>query len=121
MSGEEVVQLYTAFVPATPEDRSAGARSVPLRELKAFQRVAVSCPTTGVAGTAGAAGVATPVAVSFELKLSDLLLVDTDGSYTTIPGTYDVWIGGTGPGAQGKFVAAGSSAAPLHGVLTVLK
>jgi hypothetical protein len=88
MSGEEVVQLYTAFRPTTAEARSLGARSVPLRELKAFKRVTVPCgsKTHATTHSTGKTHATNMVPVSFEIKSTDLKLVDTDGTYHAIPG-----------------------------------
>ena len=62
----------------------------------------------------------TAARVKFVLTATDLALVDTDGSFHAIPGVYDVWVGGTGPGAQGVHVDAGAVAPPLHTTLTVV-
>ena len=83
-----------------------------MRELKGFQRVQVPCPAAGVLGE--------PVPVSFELRTTNLRLVDEDGSYRTISGKYAVWIGATGPGPQGQYVDGAQFAAPLQGELSVL-
>lgn len=100
MAGVEVAQIYTAL--QTP-DRFTGNRSVPLRELKGFKRVALDkCPGPAVE-------------VSFELVASDLALVDSDGVLKTIPGTYDVWVGTTGP-VTGLHTSAPP---PLHATLTI--
>lgn len=37
-----------------------------------------------------------------------------------IPGVYDVWLGGVGPGKQGVFVDDAEVQAPLHASFTVV-
>ncbi|MEG1681959.1 MAG: glycoside hydrolase family 3 C-terminal domain-containing protein, partial [Stenotrophomonas sp.] len=69
VAGEEVVQLYV-------HDRVA-SRVRPVRELKAFQKVAVA---------AGAS-----VEVEFRLDRQQLAFTGVDGDYTAEPGLFDVW------------------------------
>lgn len=70
VAGEEVVQLYV-------HDRVA-SRVRPVRELKAFQKVAVA---------AGAS-----VEVEFRLDRQQLAFTGVDGDYTAEPGLFDVWV-----------------------------
>ena len=126
-AGDEVVQLYTALQHVSNE----GKQSIPLRELKGFTRVSLpACTAKEGSSNSGSGSVdASSVVVQFELSAEDLALVDADGTVRAIPGTYDVWVGGVGPGKQGVFVEAldgvggGGSAAqrPLHATLSVTK
>jgi len=70
VAGEEVVQLYV-------HDRVA-SRVRPVRELKAFQKVAVA---------AGGS-----VEVEFRLDRQQLAFTGVDGDYTAEPGLFDVWV-----------------------------
>jgi len=70
VAGEEVVQLYV-------HDRVA-SRVRPVRELKAFQKVAVA---------AGGS-----VEVEFHLDRQQLAFTGVDGDYTAEPGLFDVWV-----------------------------
>jgi beta-glucosidase len=69
-AGEEVVQLYT-------HDRVASLAR-PVRELKAFRKVALAPGQSEV--------------VRFTLRSGDLTFVARDGRWTVEPGTFDVWI-----------------------------
>ena len=71
-AGEEVVQLWTALTTPSQsiiEPGNVDTRSIPLKELKGFQRVSV--PAARQADSR--------VEVSFVLALEDLELMDTDG------------------------------------------
>ena len=70
VAGEEVVQLYV-------HDRVA-SRVRPVRELKAFQKVAVAA-----GGSAE---------VEFRLDREQLAFTGVDGDYTAEPGLFDVWV-----------------------------
>jgi beta-glucosidase len=67
---EEVVQLYT-------HDKVASLTR-PVRELKAFRKVALAPSQSEV--------------VRFTLRSSDLSFVGRDNRWMTEPGTFDVWI-----------------------------
>ncbi len=85
--GVEVVQLYI-------RDR-AGSLTRPVRELKAFRRVALK------------AGEST--SVRFELSEADLAFSRRDKSFGAEPGLFDVWVGGdstTQNGAQFRLTSA---------------
>jgi beta-glucosidase len=69
-AAEEVVQLYT-------HDRTASATR-PVREMKAFRKVALAPGQSEV--------------VRFTLRASDVSLVGRDNKWVTEPGTFDVWI-----------------------------
>ena len=43
-----------------------------------------------------------------------------DDSAQAIPGVYDVWLGGVGPGQQGVFVGGAEVQTPLHALFTVV-
>jgi hypothetical protein len=79
--------------------------SVPLRELKAFSRVTV------------ARGSSEGIALS--IPVSELSLVDVDGSYKVLEGVYDLWLGGRAPGWLGQGVAVPYVQEPLHTTFTV--
>lgn len=70
VAGEEVVQLYV-------HDRVA-SRVRPVRELKAFRKVAVA---------AGAS-----MEVEFRLDRHQLAFTGVDGDYSAEPGLFDVWV-----------------------------
>lgn len=113
--GDEVVQLYTAL----QSTRDAGKQSIPLRELKGFTRVALG--GCGAAGEAHGGDAPQSATVSFVLAAADLALVDADGTMRAIAGTYDLYVGGTGP-LIGQTTSVESGApAPLHATLTVTK
>jgi beta-glucosidase len=69
-AAEEVVQLYT-------HDRTASVTR-PVRELKAFRKVALAPGQSEV--------------VRFTLRASDLIFYGRDGKLKIEPGTFDVWI-----------------------------
>ena len=70
VAGEEVVQLYV-------HDRVA-SRVRPVRELKAFQKVAVA--------------VGASVEVEFHLDRDQLAFTGVDGEYSAEPGMFDLWV-----------------------------
>lgn len=70
VAGEEVVQLYV-------HDRVA-SRVRPVRELKAFQKVAVA--------------VGASVEVEFHLDRHQLAFTGVDGEYSAEPGLFDLWV-----------------------------
>jgi len=69
-AAEEVVQLYT-------HQRTASVTR-PVRELKAFRKVALAPGQSEV--------------VRFTLRSADLSFYGRDGRLRTEPGTFDVWI-----------------------------
>jgi beta-glucosidase len=69
-AAEEVVQLYV-------HDRTA-SRTRPVRELKAFRKVALAPGQSQV--------------VSFTLRRTDLTFIPVSGHPIAEPGTFDVWI-----------------------------
>jgi beta-glucosidase len=69
-AAEEVVQLYT-------HDRTA-SRTRPVRELKAFRKIALAPGQSEV--------------VRFTLRASDLSFYGSGNRLTVEPGTFDVWI-----------------------------
>lgn len=71
-SGEEVVQLYIRDVSAS--------RSRPIRELKAFTRVALEAGEERE--------------VTLRVPVRDLGFHTEDGTYVVEPGTFRVWVGG---------------------------
>lgn len=73
-AGDEVVQVYTRLRTPRSATVRGGPRSVPVRELKSFQRVAVPAAGNGLSSAAAAA-----VDVSLSLSTQDLELVDNDG------------------------------------------
>jgi beta-glucosidase len=74
MAGDEVVQLYLTH-PGVP--------GVPLRALKAFQRIHL--------------GGSEKKTVELTLHDRELSIVDESGKHRVIPGQVDVWIGGGQP------------------------
>jgi beta-glucosidase len=82
-AAEEVVQLYM-------HDRIASVTR-PVRELKAFRKVALAPGQSEV--------------VRFTLRPSDLSFVGRDGRWTVEPGTFDVWIAPSAEseGVRGSF------------------
>jgi beta-glucosidase len=82
-SAEEVVQLYT-------HDRFASVTR-PVRELKAFRKVALAPGQSEV--------------VRFTLRSSDLSFVGRDNRWVAEPGTFDVWIAPSAEaeGVRGSF------------------
>ena len=82
-AAEEVVQLYT-------HDRTASITR-PVRELKAFRKVALAQGQSEV--------------VHFTLRSSDLAFVGRDNRWVAEPGTFDVWIAPSAesPGVGGSF------------------
>ena len=115
-AGVEVVQLYTSF----RHTGNAGKQSIPLRELKGFTRVRLES-SGGGGGDSGRSWRAAGVGVEFELTASDLALVDVDGTVRALVGTYDLWIGGTGPSPLGAFVNETAVTPVLHGTLVVIQ
>lgn len=105
---DEVVQLYVSLAIWSRFD---GESAVPLRELKGFRRVEALCPNAGARE------------VSFNLVPDkDLRLVDVDGAYGVVHGTYDVWVGGRGPGSPGTGVDVqqpGTPQEPLHASFSI--
>jgi beta-glucosidase len=82
-AAEEVVQLYV-------HDRVASVTR-PVRELKAFRKVALAPGQSEL--------------VSFTLRASDLSFVGHDGRWVAEPGTFDVWIAPSAEsdGVRGSF------------------
>jgi beta-glucosidase len=82
-AAEEVVQLYT-------HDRVASLTR-PVRELKAFRKVALAPGRSEV--------------VRFTLRASDLSFIGRDDRWVAEPGTFDVWIAPSAesPGVSGSF------------------
>jgi beta-glucosidase len=82
-AAEEVVQLYT-------HDRVASLTR-PVRELKAFRKVALAPGQSEV--------------VRFTLRASDLSFIGRDDRWVAEPGTFDVWIAPSAesPGVFGSF------------------
>jgi beta-glucosidase len=82
-AAEEVVQLYT-------HDRVASLTR-PVRELKAFRKVALAPGRSQV--------------VRFTLRASDLSFIGRDDRWVAEPGTFDVWIAPSAesPGVSGSF------------------
>ena len=54
---------------------------------------------------------------SAQLSPAQLALVDVDGAFRPIAGTYDVWLGSTGPPPFGTFT--NDVTAPLHSTLSL--
>ena len=96
--GDDVLQLYTAL-----RANSTGLQSIPRRQLSAFGRVRASNCSEG--------------AVSLSISPAQLALVDVDGAFRPIAGTYDVWLGSTGPPPFGTFT--NDVTAPLHSTLSL--
>ena len=96
--GDDVLQLYTAL-----RAKSFGSQSIPRRQLSAFGRVRASNCSEG--------------AVSLSISPAQLALVDVDGAFRPIAGTYDVWLGSTGPPPFGTFT--NDVTAPLHSTLSL--
>jgi beta-glucosidase len=82
-AAEEVVQLYV-------HDRLASATR-PVRELKAFRKIALAPGQSEV--------------VTFSLRAGDLSFVGHDGRWVAEPGTFDVWIAPSAEsdGVRGSF------------------
>jgi beta-glucosidase len=80
---EEVVQLYT-------HDRTTSLTR-PVRELKAFRKVALAPGQSEV--------------VRFTLRSSDLAFIGRDNRWVAESGTFDVWIAPSAesPGVSGSF------------------
>jgi beta-glucosidase len=100
MAGDEVVQLYLTHV---------GVAGAPLRALQGFQRVHLD---RGEQKT-----------VSFTVRDRGLSIVDEAGKHRIVPGTVDVWVGGSQPlarsgmakpaaGAQTQFTISGEATLP---------
>jgi hypothetical protein len=93
---DEIVQVYFGWsgqgpdtsAPAARAARESGQSSVPLHELKAFRRITLPEPTSNSNN---------PIQVQFNISLSSLLLMRSDGSMGLLPGTWKVWVGGTSP------------------------
>ncbi len=79
MAADEVIQLYT--------HQQIGMRSRPVRELKAFQRVALKPGETKQ--------------VTLKLPVQDLSYTDQDGSRILEAGTFDFWVGDSSEATDG--------------------
>lgn len=102
---DEVVQLYVSL-QVTATERSQGARSVPIYELKRARRISLSPSEQKM--------------VKFDLAMEDLKLMDSDGSMTVIPGKYSLWVGGRGPVAgTGTGKSVHEPLKPLHAEFSV--
>jgi len=77
--GKEVVQLYT--------HQRIAARSRPVRELKAFQKIALKAGETK--------------SVTFAVPAEALAYTDADGSRVLEAGTFDYWVGGDSEASDG--------------------
>jgi beta-glucosidase len=71
--GQEVVQLYIR--------QPVASRSRPLRELKAFEKIALRAGETRT--------------VRFKLDVARLGVHDDDGRYVLDPGTFEIYLGGS--------------------------
>ncbi len=94
-SSSEDSQVYVSLQqpPSSPN------MSVPLQELKAFQRVPVP--------------VASVVTCVIHLPVADLQLVGPDGKPTVLPGLYYVWVGGVSPKWNTPYTLNANVAAPM--------
>jgi beta-glucosidase len=79
VKGDEVAELYLSY-PGRP--------NAPIRALKGFKRISLD-----VGGTAH---------VHFELNPRDLSLVRDDGAREILSGTYNLYVGGSQPAADGS-------------------
>ena len=106
VGSDEVVQVYAALAADHPARACAGT-SVPLRQLIGFARVRALSP-----------GACTDATVSCPVRA--LRLLDCDGAYHVVAGTYDVFVGGHAPGSRGLFVdgAGDDDASLLHTQIT---
>ena len=108
-SQEEIVQAYVAY-NQTPEgrilhaqDREEGEASMPLHELRAFQRVKLLC---GAASTT----------VRLTIAISDLALMDIAGQVAPLAGTYTLFVGGTSPRTPARLLRGdGTTGSAAHG------
>jgi beta-glucosidase len=78
-AGKEVVQLYT--------HQQVASRSRPVRELKAFQKIALAPGETKT--------------VVLKVPAENLAYFDEDGSRVLEAGTFDYWVGGSSDATDG--------------------